>query len=40
VEVTYPGAVPQIYSTQIFVTPDRPRPFEEINVTQATLCPQ
>jgi PhoPQ-activated pathogenicity-related protein len=40
VEVTHPSAIPQIYSTQIFVTPDQPRPFEGVNVTQATLCPQ
>ncbi len=40
VEVSYPGAVRQIYSTRVFVTPDRPRPFEEVEVTQATLCSQ
>jgi PhoPQ-activated pathogenicity-related protein len=40
VEVTYPGVVPQIYSTQVLVTPDRLRPFEEVNVTQASLCTQ
>jgi PhoPQ-activated pathogenicity-related protein len=40
VEVSYPGIVRQIYSTRVFVTPDLPRPFEEIKVTQATLCSQ
>jgi PhoPQ-activated pathogenicity-related protein len=40
VAVSYPGAVPQIYSTRIFVTPDRPRPFEGLTVTEATLCSQ
>jgi PhoPQ-activated pathogenicity-related protein len=40
VEVTYPDATPQIYSTQVFVTPDRPRPFEEVDVTEAIVCSQ
>jgi hypothetical protein len=30
----------QIYSTRVFVTPDQPRPFEEVNVIEATLCSQ
>jgi PhoPQ-activated pathogenicity-related protein len=40
VEITYPDVTPQIYSTQVFVTPDRPRPFEEVDVTEATVCSQ
>jgi PhoPQ-activated pathogenicity-related protein len=40
VEVSYPGAARQIYSTRVFVTPDQPRPFEEAEVTQAALCSQ
>ncbi|MGH9197638.1 MAG: PhoPQ-activated protein PqaA family protein, partial [Acidimicrobiia bacterium] len=40
VEIIYPDAAPQIYSTQVFVTPDRPRPFEEVDVTEATVCSQ
>ncbi len=40
VEVTYPGAVAQIYSTRVFVTPDRPRPFEQLGIAQAGLCSQ
>jgi PhoPQ-activated pathogenicity-related protein len=40
VELTYPDAAPQIYSTQVFMTPDRPRPFEEVDVTEATVCSQ
>lgn len=40
VEITYPDVVPQIYSTQVFVTPDRPRPFEEVDVIEATVCSQ
>ena len=40
VEIAYPDATQQIYSTQVFMTPDRPRPFEEVDVTQATVCSQ
>ncbi len=40
VEVRYPNIGPQIYSTRVFVTPDQPRPFEGLTVTQATLCPR
>lgn len=40
VEITYPDIAPQIHSTQVFVTPDRPRPFEEVDVTEATVCSQ
>jgi PhoPQ-activated pathogenicity-related protein len=40
VEITYPDVPPQTYSTQVFITPDRPRPFEEVDVTEATVCSQ
>ena len=40
VELTYPNAAQQVYSTQVFVTPDQPRPFEEVDVTEATVCSQ
>jgi PhoPQ-activated pathogenicity-related protein len=40
VEITYPDVAPQIYSTQVFITPDRPRPFEEVDVAEATVCSQ
>jgi PhoPQ-activated pathogenicity-related protein len=40
VEIAYPDAAQQIYSTQVFVTPDQPRPFEEVDVTEATVCSQ
>jgi PhoPQ-activated pathogenicity-related protein len=40
VEIVYPDAAQQVYSTRVFVTPDRPRPFEEIDVTEATVCSQ
>ena len=40
VEIAYPDAAQQIYSTQVFITPDRPRPFEEVDVTEATVCSQ
>jgi PhoPQ-activated pathogenicity-related protein len=37
VEVTHPGVVAQIYSTQVFITP-RPRPFEDVKLARADLC--
>lgn len=38
VEVSYPDIAEQVYSTQVFVTPDQPRPFATAEITQAPLC--
>ncbi len=38
VEVSYSEITRQVYSTQVFVTPDQPLPFIETDITHAPVC--